>query len=145
MIVLIQRVSQASVTVDGNLIGAIEKGLLVFIAIEPTDTEAKAQRLAQRVAGYRIFEDEKGKMNLNVKQVEGDILVVSQFTLAADTTKGMRPSFTQAAPHEMSNYLYEFFCTQLRALEFSVPTGIFGADMKVSLLNDGPATFRLTC
>lgn len=145
MIVLIQRVSQASVTVDGNLIGAIEKGLLVFIAIEPTDTEAKAQRLAQRVAGYRIFEDEKGKMNLNVKQVEGDILVVSQFTLAADTTKGMRPSFTQAAPHEMSNHLYEFFCTQLRALEFSVPTGIFGADMKVSLLNDGPATFRLTC
>lgn len=145
MIALLQRVSQASVTVDGNVTGEIEKGLLVFIAIEPNDNEAKAQRLAQRVAGYRVFEDEQGKMNLNVKQVEGDILVVSQFTLAADTTKGMRPSFTHAAPHEMSNHLYQYFCTKLREFEFSVPTGIFGADMKVSLLNDGPVTFRLTC
>lgn len=145
MIVLLQRVSQASVTVEGNITGAVKKGLLVFIAIEPTDTEAKAQRLAERVAGYRIFEDDEGKMNLNVKQIKGDILVVSQFTLAADTTKGMRPSFTRAASHEISNHLYEYFCTQLRKLEFNVPTGIFGADMKVSLVNDGPATFRLTC
>jgi len=145
MIVLIQRVSQASVTVDDKITGEISKGLLVFVAIEPTDTEAQAKRLAQRVAGYRIFEDAQGKMNLNVKQAEGDILVVSQFTLAADTTKGMRPSFTQAASHEISNHLYEYFCTQLRALDFTVPTGIFGADMKVALINDGPATFRLTC
>lgn len=145
MIALIQRVSQASVRVDNNVTGDIEKGLLVFIAIEPTDTEAKAKCLAQRVAGYRIFDDEQGKMNLNVKQVEGDILVVSQFTLAADTTRGMRPSFSQAAPYEISHHLYEYFCTQLRVLEFSVPTGVFGADMKVSLINDGPVTFRLTC
>lgn len=145
MIALLQRVSQASVTVDSKITGEIGKGLLVFVAVEPTDCEAKAKRLAERVAGYRVFEDEQGKMNLNVKQAEGEILVVSQFTLAADTTRGMRPSFTNAAPAEISNGLYESFCENLRRLGFKVPTGIFGADMKVSLLNDGPVTFRLTC
>lgn len=145
MIALIQRVAHASVTVDEQVTGEIEKGLLVFVAIEPTDDEVKAKRLAQRVAGYRVFEDEQGKMNLNVAQAGGEILVVSQFTLAADTSRGMRPSFTNAAPPEISKDLYESFCKHIRALGFSVPTGIFGADMKVSLLNDGPVTFRLTC
>ncbi|WP_426358822.1 D-aminoacyl-tRNA deacylase [Pseudocolwellia sp. HL-MZ19] len=145
MIALLQRVTEASVTVNGEITGEIEKGLLVFVAIEPTDDAAKAKRLAQRVAGYRIFEDNNGKMNLNVEQAGGEILVVSQFTLAADTSKGLRPSFTNAAAPEISKGLYEDFCKNLRELGFRVPMGIFGADMKVRLLNDGPVTFRLTC
>jgi len=145
MIALLQRVSEASVTVEGAITGEIGKGLLVFIAIELGDDLVKAKRLAERVAGYRIFEDENGKMNLNVQQAGGEILVVSQFTLAADTSKGLRPSFTNAALPEVSKGLYENFCQNLRELEFEVPTGIFGADMKVRLLNDGPTTFRLTC
>ena len=144
MIALIQRVSQASVTVDGTVIGQIEKGLLVFLAIEPEDTEAKAKRLAERVAGYRVFNDENDKMNLNVKQAGGEVLVVSQFTLAADTSSGMRPSFTTAAKPDFSNKLYQYFVAQLREKGFKVPTGEFAADMKVALLNDGPVTFTLT-
>lgn len=144
MIALIQRVSSASVTVNNKIIGEIERGLLVFLAVQPDDTQAKAKRLAERVAGYRMFNDENGKMNLNVKQVGGDILVVSQFTLAADTNNGMRPSFTSAAKPEFSNDLYQYFCHQLREKGFTVPTGEFAADMKVQLLNDGPVTFTLT-
>ncbi len=144
MIALLQRVSSASVTVDNQVIGEIEQGLLVFLAVEPEDTEAKAKRLAERVAGYRMFNDANDKMNLNVKQAEGDILVVSQFTLAADTNSGLRPSFTSAAKPEFSKNLYEYFCQQLREQGFKVPTGEFGADMKVQLLNDGPVTFTLT-
>ncbi|WP_206486512.1 D-aminoacyl-tRNA deacylase [Thalassotalea sp. G2M2-11] len=144
MIALIQRVTNASVEVEQEIVGEIEHGLLVLLAIEPADDEQKAKRLAQRVAGYRVFEDENGKMNLNVKQAGGDILVVSQFTLAADTTRGMRPSFTSAASPQISNTLYQFFCQQLREQGFKVPTGIFGADMKVSLVNDGPVTFNLS-
>ncbi len=144
MIALIQRVSQASVTVDGKVIGQIEKGLLVFLAIEPLDNEQKAKRLAERVAGYRLFNDENNKMNLNVKQAGGDVLVVSQFTLAADTSSGMRPSFTSAAKPELSNQLYQYFNSQLRDKGFAVPTGEFAADMKVALINDGPVTFTLT-
>ncbi|MBA6392087.1 D-tyrosyl-tRNA(Tyr) deacylase [Colwellia sp. BRX10-3] len=143
MIALMQRVSEASVSVDNNVVGEIEQGLLVLLAIEPEDTKAKAKRLAERVAGYRIFADENGKMNFNVKQIGGEILVVSQFTLAANTTKGMRPSFTSAAPAELSQALYQYFCTQLRSLGFRVPTGVFGANMQVSLLNDGPVTINL--
>ncbi|NQY62534.1 MAG: D-tyrosyl-tRNA(Tyr) deacylase [Alteromonadaceae bacterium] len=145
MIALIQRVSEASVTVNNKIIGEIDQGLLVLLAIEPEDNEAKAKRLSERVAGYRIFEDEQGKMNLNVKQIGGEILVVSQFTLAADTSRGMRPSFSRAAAPDMSNRLYEFFCQQLRSQGFKVPTGEFKADMKVRLLNDGPVTISLTC
>ena len=144
MIALIQRVSSASVTVDNEVIGEIGQGLLVFLAVEPEDSQAKAKRLAERVAGYRDFNDENGKMNLNVKQANGEILVVSQFTLAADTSSGMRPSFTSAAKPDFSKSLYQFFCQQLRDKGFSVPTGEFGADMKVQLLNDGPVTFTLT-
>ncbi len=144
MIALIQRVSRASVTVNNEVIGSIDKGLLVFLAVQPDDNQIKAKRLAERVAGYRVFNDENGKMNLNVKQAGGDILVVSQFTLAADTNSGMRPSFTSAAKHEFSNDLYQYFCQQLRERGFTVPTGEFAADMKVALLNDGPVTFTLT-
>lgn len=144
MIALLQRVSSASVTVESQVIGEIEQGLLVFLAIQPEDTEAKAKRLAERVAGYRMFNDENDKMNLNVKQVNGDILVVSQFTLAADTNSGLRPSFTSAAKPDFSKKLYEYFCQQLRAQGFKVPTGEFAADMQVQLLNDGPVTFTLT-
>ncbi|WDE11199.1 D-aminoacyl-tRNA deacylase [Thalassomonas haliotis] len=143
MIALLQRVSEASVSVENKIVGEINQGLLVLLAIEPGDNEAKAKRLAQRVAGYRIFEDGQGKMNLNVKQAGGDILVVSQFTLAADTSRGMRPSFTSAAAPELSENLYRYFCGQLRELDFTVPTGIFGADMKVALVNDGPVTINL--
>ena len=144
MIALLQRVSSASVTVDNQIIGEIEQGLLVFLAVQPEDTEAKAKRLAERVAGYRLFNDDNDKMNLNVKQVGGDILVISQFTLAADTNSGLRPSFTTAAKPDFSNKLYQYFCQQLRNQGFKVPTGEFGADMKVALLNDGPVTFTLT-
>lgn len=143
MIALIQRVSEASVTVNNKVIGEIEQGILVFLAVEPEDDEVKAKRMAERVAGYRIFEDEQEKMNLNVAQIGGAILVVSQFTLAADTTKGMRPSFTRAAEPALSKPLYQYFCQQLRDKGFVVPTGEFGADMKVRLLNDGPVTFTL--
>lgn len=145
MIALIQRVSHASVTVDDKTTGEISAGILVLLAIEPNDTEEKAKRLAERISKYRIFEDAQGKMNLNVQQISGDILVVSQFTLAADTKKGLRPSFTTAAAPELSNGLYQCFYRHLRTLGFKAPTGIFGADMKVALLNDGPVTFTLTC
>ena len=144
MIALIQRVTQASVEVENITLGEIAQGLLVFIAIESSDTEQKAARLAERIAGYRIFEDEQGKMNQNVAQIKGDILVVSQFTLAADTTKGLRPSFSKAAAPEFSKNLYQYFTLQLRKKGFTAPTGRFGADMKVKLLNDGPVTFTLT-
>ncbi len=144
MIALIQRVGYASVTVNNKVIGEIERGLLVFLAVQPQDTQAKAKRLAERVAGYRMFNDENGKMNLNVKQAGGDILVVSQFTLAADTNSGMRPSFTTVAKPEFSNDLYQYFCQQLREKGFKVPTGEFAADMKVQLLNDGPVTFTIS-
>ncbi len=144
MIALIQRVSHANVVVEGETVGEIEKGLLVLLAIEPEDNEQKAKRLAERVAGYRVFEDDNGKMNRNVAQAGGDILVVSQFTLAADTSSGMRPSFTGAAAPDFSKNLYQFFTKQLREKGFKAPTGIFGTDMKVSLLNDGPVTFQLT-
>lgn len=144
MIALLQRVSSASVTVNKKVISEIEQGLLVFLAVQPEDTEIKVKRLAQRVASYRMFNDDNGKMNLNVKQVNGDVLVVSQFTLAANTNSGLRPSFTSAAKPEFSKKLYEYFCQQLREHGLRVPTGEFAADMQVKLLNDGPVTFTLT-
>ena len=145
MIALMQRVTEASVSVNGQKIGAIKQGLLVLLAVEPGDDQAKAKRLSERVAGYRIFEDEQGKMNLNVKQIEGEILVVSQFTLAADTNRGMRPSFTSAAEPALGQALYQYFCQQVNNQGFDVATGEFGADMQVALVNDGPVTFSLHC
>ncbi|MGB1973431.1 MAG: D-aminoacyl-tRNA deacylase [Vibrio toranzoniae] len=142
MIALIQRVSDAAVRVDGEVVGEIEKGLLVLLGVEKGDDEAKAKRLMERVTTYRVFEDENGKMNLNVKQVEGKVLVVSQFTLPADTKKGTRAGFSRGAPPEDAERLYDFFSDQCESV---LPTerGRFAADMKVSLVNDGPVTFWL--
>ncbi len=142
MIALIQRVSEASVKVDNKIVGEIGKGLLVLLGVEKGDDEAKAKRLAERVATYRVFEDQQGKMNLNVQQVDGKLLVVSQFTLPADTKKGTRAGFSRGADPADANRLYEFFSEQ--CLNY-LPTenGVFAADMKVSLVNDGPVTFWL--
>ncbi|GAD28741.1 D-aminoacyl-tRNA deacylase [Photobacterium leiognathi] len=143
MIALIQRVSEASVTVDGHITGAIGKGLLVLLGVEKGDDEAKAQKLRDKVLGYRVFSDEDGKMNLNVQQAGGSVLVVSQFTLAADTKKGMRPGFSSGAAPTEAERLYEYFVEQCKAKEIQTETGIFAADMQVALNNDGPVTFWL--
>ena len=143
MIALIQRVSEASVTINNAINGEIKQGILVLLGVEKDDDQAKAKRLAERVVNYRIFEDEQGKMNLNVGQIGGDLLVISQFTLAADTKSGKRPSFSKSAHPELAEHLYSVFYMHLRELGFKAPTGIFAADMKVSLINDGPVTFSL--
>lgn len=143
MIALIQRVSEASVTVDGRVTGAIGKGLLVLLGVEKGDDEAKAKRLREKVLGYRVFEDEEGKMNLNVQQAGGSVLVVSQFTLAADTKKGMRPGFSNGAAPQDAERMYEYFVDCCKETGIKTETGIFAADMKVALNNDGPVTFWL--
>lgn len=142
MIALIQRVKKASVVVDNNIIGQINQGLLVLLGVEQDDDEQKAIRLCEKVLGYRIFSDNGGKMNLNVSQANGEVLVVSQFTLAADTKKGMRPSFTKGAKPDEANRLYQFFVEQCQQ-KITTQTGQFAADMQVSLINDGPVTFWL--
>lgn len=142
MIALIQRVKQASVSVNNKIIGEINQGLLVLLGVEQGDNEQKALRLSEKVLGYRIFSDNDGKMNLNVQQINGKLLVVSQFTLAADTQKGMRPSFTKGASPDMANELYQFFVKQCQQ-HIETQTGQFAADMQVSLINDGPVTFWL--
>ncbi|MDW1635008.1 MULTISPECIES: D-aminoacyl-tRNA deacylase [unclassified Vibrio] len=142
MIALIQRVSEAAVRVDGEVVGEIDRGLLVLLGVEKDDDEAKAKRLMERVTTYRVFEDDEGKMNLNVKQVEGKVLVVSQFTLPADTKKGTRAGFSCGAHPVDAERLYDYFSD---LCEEVLPTqrGRFAADMKVSLVNDGPVTFWL--
>ena len=142
MIALIQRVSEAAVRVNGEVIGEINHGLLVLLGVEKGDDEAKAKRLVERVTSYRVFSDEEGKMNLNVRQVDGQVLVVSQFTLPADTNKGTRAGFSRGAHPVDAERLYDYFANQ--CAEF-IPTerGQFAADMKVSLVNDGPVTFWL--
>lgn len=142
MIALIQRVKQASVSVDDNIVGQIENGLLVFLGVEQGDNEQKVNRLCERVLGYRIFSDHEDKMNLNVKQIDGSVLIVSQFTLAADTQKGMRPSFTKGAKPDEAKQLYECFVKQCQQY-IHTQTGVFASDMQVSLVNDGPVTFWL--
>ena len=142
MIALIQRVKQASVSVDNQIIGQIDQGLLVLLGIEQGDNEQKAIRLREKVLGYRIFSDDNDKMNLNIQQINGKLLVVSQFTLAADTQKGMRPSFTKGASPAMANELYQFFVKQCQQ-HIETQTGQFAADMQVALINDGPVTFWL--
>lgn len=141
---LIQRVSEARVVVAGEIVGEIEQGLLVLLGVEKADTEAQATKLAQRVVGYRLFADEADKMNLDVRDIQGSLLVVSQFTLAADTRKGRRPSFSSAAAPEQALALYHRFCTQAAEAGVQVQTGEFGADMQVHLVNDGPVTFELS-
>lgn len=143
MIALIQRVSRASVAVGNEVTGEIGPGLLVLLGVEKEDDETKADRLCERVLGYRIFSDEAGKMNLNVQQAGGSVLVVSQFTLAADTGRGMRPSFSRGAAPDRAEALYDYFVTRCRAQGITAATGRFAADMQVSLVNDGPVTFWL--
>lgn len=143
MIGLIQRVSDASVKVDGNTVGQIGRGLLVLAGVEKGDDELSAQRLLDRLLGYRVFPDAEGKMNLSLADIGGELLLVPQFTLAADTRKGTRPSFSSAAPPERGAALFEYFVAEARKRHARVETGVFGADMKVSLVNDGPVTFWL--
>ena len=141
MIAVLQRASEGKVTVGGRVTGEIGTGLVILLGVAKGDAEEDADFLADRIAGFRIFNDEDGKMNLSIRDVNGAALVVSQFTLAGDWRKGRRPSFTSAAAPEVGERLYEYFCGQLRQLEVPVQTGEFGAMMDVSLINDGPVTF----
>ncbi len=143
MKLVIQRVAYASVTVKNDIVGKIEKGFLVLFGVGPEDTEKEADYLVQKLVKLRVFEDENGKMNLSVKDVRGELLIVSQFTLYADCTRGNRPSFTNAAKSEKANKLYEYFIEKCKEENIKVEHGIFGANMKVELLNDGPVTIVL--
>ena len=143
MIALIQRVSSANVSVGGEEIARIDKGLLAFIGVEKNDHEKQAKRLVERVVAYRVFEDAEGKMNLGLKEIGGQLLLVSQFTLAADTQKGMRPSFSSAAPPEEGRKWFDYVVELCRQEIDVVATGQFGANMQVGLINDGPVTFWL--
>ena len=143
MIALLQRVSAAGVVVDGKTVGEIGRGLLVLLGVESGDTAAEAERLMERVLSYRVFSDEAGKMNLSLRDVRGGLLLVPQFTLAADTRKGLRPSFSTAAPPDIGRQLFDHAVAFASARHAPVARGSFGADMKVSLTNDGPVTFWL--
>ena len=143
MIALIQRVRRADVRVGERVTGAIDAGLLALVCAERGDNEAAADKLLAKMLGYRVFSDAAGKMNLSVQSVEGGLLLVSQFTLAADTNSGLRPSFTPAAPPDEGKRLFDYFVQQARAKHPIVETGEFGAEMQVSLVNDGPVTFWL--
>ncbi|WP_041521611.1 D-aminoacyl-tRNA deacylase [Gilvimarinus agarilyticus] len=140
---LIQRVSQASVAVDGECVGSIDQGLLLLLGVERDDTREQADKLLHKLLHYRVFADADDKMNLNVGEVDGGVLAISQFTLAADTRKGLRPGFSSAASPALAEELYDYFVAQLKAQHPRVATGIFAANMQVSLTNDGPVTFLL--
>ncbi len=138
---VIQRVTQANVSVDGNVVGSCGKGYMILVGVVKGDTESQADLLARKTASLRVFEDENGKMNLSVNDVDGEILAISQFTLCADCKKGNRPSFTPSEEPTRANELYELYCEKLKEYGVKkVDKGIFGADMKVSLINDGPVT-----
>jgi len=141
---VLQRVSEARVVVDGQTVGEIDQGLLVLLCAERGDTEAVGQKMLDKILKLRIFYDDAGKMNRSVVDVNGGLLVVSQFTLAADTSSGTRPSFTQAAPADEGRRLYDAFVAQAKVQHARMQTGIFGADMKVHLVNDGPVTIPIT-
>ena len=143
MISLLQRVSKADVVVEGEQIGAIGAGLMVLVCAERGDTEQQADLLLNKLLGYRVFADEAGKMNRSITDIAGGLLLVPQFTLAADTRSGTRPSFTPAAPPDEARRLFDYFVTQAKSRHGDVQTGRFGADMQVSLTNDGPVTFWL--
>lgn len=140
---LIQRVSSASVDVNGERIGEINKGILVLLGVEREDNNAAADKLLKKIINYRIFSDEEGKMNLNLQQINGELLIVSQFTLVADTKKGLRPGFSSGASPELGEALYQYVIQEANKKIPYVATGQYGADMKVSLVNDGPVTFWL--
>jgi len=143
MIGLLQRVGEASVTVAGEVVGAIGPGLLVLVGVERGDTRGQAERLLERMLGYRVFADSSGRMNHSLVEIGGGLLLVPQFTLAADTGKGMRPSFTPAASPETGEQLFSWLLQQARQRHGVVASGRFGADMQVRLINDGPVTFQL--
>jgi len=143
MIGLLQRVSQASVTVEGEVVGRIGRGLLVLVGVQPQDDEARAARLLERLLGYRVFEDEQGRMNRSLREVGGGLLLVSQFTLAADTRSGTRAGFSTAASPERARELYAWLVDHARQCHADVACGRFGAHMQVALVNDGPVTFWL--
>ncbi|WP_067869357.1 D-aminoacyl-tRNA deacylase [Neptuniibacter marinus] len=140
---LIQRVSSASVHIDGNSVGQIEQGILLLLGIEKGDTFQAADKLLQKILAYRVFSDKEGKMNLDLQQTEGGLLIVSQFTLVADTKKGLRPGFSAGASPQLGEELYNYFIEQAKRLHPIVETGRFGADMQVHLINNGPVTFWL--
>ncbi|MBJ9974942.1 D-tyrosyl-tRNA(Tyr) deacylase [Pseudomonas sp. S75] len=140
---LLQRVRGARVEVDGEVVGAVDQGLLVLVAVEPDDTREHADKLLHKLLNYRVFSDPNGKMNLSLKDVGGGLLLVSQFTLAADTRSGMRPGFSTAAPAALGAELFDYLVQQARNQHAVVQTGRFGADMQVHLVNDGPVTFML--
>ena len=140
---LLQRVHGARVEVDGEVVGAIDQGLLVLVGVEPQDDAARADKLLHKLLNYRVFSDADGKMNLSLKDVDGGLLLVSQFTLAADTKSGMRPSFSSAAPPAQGAALFDYLLARAREQHAQVASGRFGADMQVHLVNDGPVTFLL--
>ncbi len=143
MIGLIQRAARAHVEVDGAIVGQIERGILLLLGVEKEDTQTQADKLLHKVLNYRIFPDESGRMNLSLKDINGGLLIVPQFTLPADTHKGMRPSFTPAAPPEKGEMLFNYFYNTALQQFNNIQKGIFSADMQVSLINDGPVTFWL--
>ncbi len=143
MIGLLQRVSEASVSIDKQIVGQISRGLLVLVGVEKNDSETQADRLLERLLGYRVFPDAEDKMNLSLIDIQGGLLLVPQFTLAADTQKGRRPSFSSAASPDKGQELFQYMVKKAQAIHFDVATGRFGADMQVSLTNDGPVTFWL--
>jgi len=140
---LIQRVSSASVSVYNQRVGEINQGILLLLGVHTEDSQQTAHKLLQKVLNYRIFSDAEGKMNLSLRDIGGGLLVISQFTLAADTKKGLRPSFSSAAPPQQAEALYEYFLARANQHHCTVSHGVFGADMQVSLCNDGPVTFNL--
>ncbi|ACV27686.1 D-aminoacyl-tRNA deacylase [Kangiella koreensis] len=143
MIAVLQRVLESKVVVDGKTIGAIDQGLMVLLGVEKNDDQVTADKLLQRILKYRVFGDAEGKMNLSLQDVSGGLLLVPQFTLAADTHSGLRPSFSSAAPPKQGKELFGYFVEQARNQYDKVECGQFGADMKVHLINDGPVTFYL--
>lgn len=143
MIGLLQRVTRASVTINSEVIASIDSGLLVLIGIEKNDAEDNAKRLFEKIINYRVFADSQDKMNLSLKETEGGLLLVPQFTLAADTQKGLRPGFSNSAPPKLAKPLFDYLVHYAHKQHETVSSGVFGADMQVSLINDGPVTFWL--
>ena len=144
MLGLVQRVSSASVSIEGSITGEIGPGILLLLGVQKNDSKADAEKLLQKILNYRIFSDDEGKMNLSLSDVSGGLLIVSQFTLAADTKKGLRPSFSAAAKPDQAEFLYDHFVAQAAKTHPITQSGIFGANMQVSLCNDGPVTFMLS-
>lgn len=140
---LIQRVKKASVTIDGKLFSSIGYGMLVFLGVEKGDAKENADKLSEKLANLRIFEDENEKMNLSIKDIKGEMLIVSQFTLCGDCKKGTRPSFDKSAPPQIANELYEYFISTVKGTDIPCQTGQFGAMMDIELVNDGPVTFMV--